>query len=452
VALIAIPAAFPAAASAAGTVSLTGGGATVKFDAAGGDANRVSVTANRGSVTITDTAATITTAEPGCAGTGTNTVTCTGPTIVGYLLNLLDGADQATAGGAAGGTANGGTGADTLTGSNDNTELEVLNGDDDGDTIDSRNIGAAAPADMGDGAHGGAGVDSVKTGAGDDVASGDQGNGDNVQTGDGNDLVTGAGDDGTGDTQNGGEGFDRIQYLSSTPAPLDTFAVDLSAATAKKTNNGSASDTITSFEDVTTGEGGDQVTGTGRVNNVQTAGGDDNVNPGDGGDDVSLGDGDDKADLRDGSSDRVRCGRGNDTVQVDQFDEGVECEVVQKSTVRRADTKAPTCKIRGFKARMKRRSFFRGFRIRVICNERVTLLIRVVVRVRRASGIVLSRAGDLVVFDNRLGLGKASRRAKVKPSRKVGRLLPRRFRARLQVEARDEVGNRRLVSRKLRVR
>jgi hypothetical protein len=75
---------------------------------------------------------------------------------------------------------------------------------------------------------------------------------------------------------------------------------------------------------ITTGDG---------FNVVRTGAGDDTINPGAGNDIVHAGDGDDTIDTRDGYADRVNCGPGDDTANIDQFDTVVNCERVNVQQV-----------------------------------------------------------------------------------------------------------------------
>ena len=86
VALLAPPAAH------AGTVAASG--STVTYRAAAGEANRITVTGSRGSVTVRDAGAPVT----GCAAVTANEARCDGP-FRRVSLTLGDGADRATGAG-----------------------------------------------------------------------------------------------------------------------------------------------------------------------------------------------------------------------------------------------------------------------------------------------------------------------------------------------------------------
>jgi hypothetical protein len=88
-----------------------------------------------------------------------------------------------------------------------------------------------------------------------------------------------------------------------------------------------------------------------------------------------MNDGADRVFVRDGFGDRVRCGRGADTVEADQFDELYDCENVARVAVLPpgVDRAAPVCAVRRVAARLSRKRFLRGLRLSVTCNEPTTL-------------------------------------------------------------------------------
>jgi hypothetical protein len=282
-----------------------------------GDASTLNVTASLGSLVITQSGGdTITEALADCEGTGTSTITCTGPDVENYRLSLEDLDDIATLDGTLGGGADGGPGIDTITGSDGNTDSEFLSGGDGNDIINTRNVGPSAfafangdSASGGDGndlittgngddqangdgggiflavagapagsetitgaGDGGTGTDVISTGAGDDFGSGDFGDGDRVDLGEGNDIGLVRGGDGTGDVTDGGPGLDVIELVSDCcdPVPPDAYSADLAAGAATKTNAPTESDSIPNFEDVTTDRGADTVLGSDGSNVIDT--------------------------------------------------------------------------------------------------------------------------------------------------------------------------------------
>lgn len=137
-----------APAAQAGTVAA--GGSTIAYRAAAGEANRVTVTAGPGSVTVRDAGAPVT----GCTPVTANEARCDGA-FQRASLSLGDGADRARVSGIAA-SITGGADADTLTGSAGN---DVLSG------------GAGDDLLLGD-----AGNDRLLGGAGRDELDGDVGN------------------------------------------------------------------------------------------------------------------------------------------------------------------------------------------------------------------------------------------------------------------------------------
>jgi hypothetical protein len=471
----------PAAAHAAGTVTLEGPtNQQLMFVGGVGDANAVTFTGAAGVVTITDAAAVINEVEALCTGGGTHTVTCTGsPIDFAYVLRLEDMDDTAVADGPLGGALYGGAGDDHIVGSDGDASREYLYGDAGNDTLETR--GAVTPAGVpyaaGDGVYGGdgndrlvggsgddglygdAGVDVISAGAGDDFVRPGLGDGDQVDAGEGGDTVLAFDEDGTGDVLDGGAGADLIVYQTEAElapgAPVDSFAVDLTAGTAVQTGGGAQSDTIRNFEDVTSDLGTDTLVGTEASNDLYAGFGDDVVDARAGADQIDLGAGDDRAATRDGFTDLVRCGRGNDSIDADQLDVLSDCEnaTVTYVTPAGSDVTAPVCQVTGVRTRYSRKAFGTGPLARVTCNEPASVSLRLVVRVSRAQTIaVSSRAGDLTLAERALPVGTGTRSVRLKPGTRLLRALPRRFRATVKIDARDALGNQRSLTRSIQVR
>jgi serralysin len=224
----------------------------------------------------------------------------------------------------------GGTGNDLIDGWTGN---ETYYGEDGDDTLKGRGGNDAL--------YGGNGVDNIDGGDGDDIADGGDGN-DTIYLGAGNDSVniTSLGNDvfygGTGndyidgwtgnetyygedgddtlkgrggnDSINGGNGVDNMDGGDG----IDT--VDFGFWSAGGTYNlatGVASfvgfsEVMLNFENITTGAGIDNVTGSTVNNLIKTGAGNDIVNAGDGDDNVDGGDG----------NDTIYLGAGNDTVNI----------------------------------------------------------------------------------------------------------------------------------------
>ena len=450
-------------------------------------------------MTITDTGATITETAPECTGDTTNTVVCTPPagaTVESSSVDLGDGNDVGTANGAIGGLLDGDEGDDNLTGSDTNTDGENVTGGNGNDGINTRNVGA--PADpfgfgftngdfatgdddggdpAGDGndviftgngndfVSGEGGVDAISTGAGQDNANGDEGDGDRIDLGPGDDstfLSAGTGD-GVSDVVEGGDGFDSLSYQGAsnfnppTEVVIDALTVDLTAGTASRTSATPTpeSNTVAGFEDLNTGTSTDNVNGTAGSNAIETGFGNDVVNPQGGADAVFLGSQDDTANTVDGSSDRVFCGPGADTVTADQFDEvSADCENVPPRTIARpagADEVAPVCKTTRVKRNYNSKAFRRGIRARVACNETATVTLQILVGVKGGK-IITSKVGDLVLAEKTVTIGPAAKSTRLKPRKKLAVKLPKRFKGRVKIDARDEFGNRSVKNKRIKVK
>jgi len=286
----------PTGAFAAGTLDFFDnfdGTSTFTFTAGAGDVNNVTLSVSGTTTTITDSGATITVSvysDPGCTGSGTNTVSCTGPGIFPRV--------QA-------GDAN-----DTLIGS---PGAEALDGE--------------------------AGSDAVRGNDGEDFVAG--GSGDGVP----DDLEGGADADGFnlgvfdgGDAIKGGPGIDSLRATSGFLAPGFRYTLN----DGLPNDGGPAQEAnIFGVEDITTGEGLDFVRGTDGGNSITTFDGDDDVDGLAGPDRISTGSQNDTVEARDGYRDRIQCGSGIDIASVDQLDEPSGCEQLVASFVQPAGTTAP---------------------------------------------------------------------------------------------------------------
>jgi Ca2+-binding RTX toxin-like protein len=381
-----------------------------------------------------------------------------------HLTNSTSGLDSAEL--------DGGDGDDTLTGA-DNSTFEELNGDNNNDTISGR--GGSDDLEGGDGndrldggdgnddLEGDAGTDVLTGDAGDDELSGSEGNGDFVDGGPGDDFVFGFGGDGTGDVQQGGPGVDFIRYSvgSGTP-PFDNFNINLANGTASRTNNGVENDTATGFEEAESDEGNDTLVGTSGVNELFGDRGNDTLDGGGGGDQLFGGPGNDSLLSRDGFADRDSCGDGTDTATADQLDELAGCEMALVANVppfgsvlaSPRDIKAPSCKLSKLDTKETRKQFFKGVSFRVRCNERAGLAATAFAHVRRVSRgrFITSRVGDIVLGTKSAKLGTGTRKLTIKPSKAFRRALGKRFKVKLAVVGSDALGNRRTVTKTIRVK
>ena len=227
---------------------------TVRYAAAAGETNTVTVSAGPGGdVVFTDASAPLTPGEGCTAGAG-GTVVCVRSGVTPYSavdVRAGDGDDRVSASTPA--NLFGEAGADVL----EATAGAGLDGGDGDDTL----TGSPAKESLA----GGAGADRLAGGAGEDTLNGDR------PAADGAADVTGD------DVLDGGEGVD----LLNLPRTHDV-TVDLSAGTA---GGPGERDTITGLERVWTGDGDDRVIGGEGPDQVSTGPGDDAVD-GRGGNDV----------------------------------------------------------------------------------------------------------------------------------------------------------------------
>ena len=482
VALAAAPGAL-----AAGTVSISMVSGAPVFQAGAGDVNDVTATADEdsGSVTIADASNPVSEAEADCVSNSPNEVVCTNPGYTFFELLLGDQDDTTVANGSLGGRLDGEAGDDTLTGSDVNTDIELLVGGLGNDVLDTRNVAHLFPGtaplssdgfpttltvqdrargdegndrittgDGDDDAAGGDGTDIVSTGAGDDEGVDTGGDGDSYDLGPGDDTMQ-LSEEGNGNSYVGGPGADLLEYAPTGP-PSGSFAVDLNAGTASQTAPLLSSSTATGFEDARTSAGDDSVVGTAGANGIFTGSGSDSVDPLAGADQLDLLDGDDAALVRDGFFDRVLCGAGSDSVQADQLDELVDCEIVEIAPVRPAgaDLDAPDCHLQRVRRSYRRSALLRGIVARARCDEPTLLQLQLIARVKpaRRGRLITARAGDLVLAERNLALGEGLRRARLRPPRRLRRALRRARRARVVLTAHDQFGNRDTATRNLRIR
>jgi hypothetical protein len=110
------------------------------------------------------------------------------------------------------------------------------------------------------------------------------------------------------------------------------------------------------------------------------------------------------------------------------------------------DTTAPTLKITGLKSKLKLKAFLKGVTATLTPSESSSLAIDLLASATRVS---LARSYNLTLASKSYGLGGA-RKLKLKPSKTlVGKA--RRFTVRLRVTATDAAGNRRTVTKTIRV-
>jgi RTX calcium-binding nonapeptide repeat (4 copies) len=386
-----------------------------------------------------------------CEGSGTTTVTCTSSAIADSqaVLGAFD--DRLAAVGPLPTLVFGDSGNDTLTTTAATVTTPGARAIMIGGTGDDIITGGNGQ----DGGAGGPGTDLITLGGGDDEGEGNEGPGDVIDLGAGNDYAYLTGADENGDSYRGGAGLDIVEHNVGTTPPV---ALTLNLAAGMLSGTNSPSGTVTGFEDVfLASQASSTVTGTADANKIVASTGADTVNPGAGPDFLDLLSGNDRALVRDGFPDYVACGEGTDSAEVDQLDTTEGCEAVAAATVRpvAADTDPPGCDIQGLRTSLTRTVLLRrGVRSTVSCDEPVALELRLLARARRGRGgrLVIARASDLVLAEAALGLDAAARTTRLRVTRRLRRAFPRSARIRLVVAATDRFGNVQRLERRIRVR
>ena len=349
-----------AATAAASTVQVDG--SSITYDAAPGEANRLTVTQWYGTLTFTDSGATVG-AGPGCTAVSSTKATCPSAGVAVLALSTGDMNDTASVsslaiptifsdgpgndtmtGGAAPDMFTAGTGADTYRGGGGQdiadysartapVSVSLDGGANDGEAGEKDNVGTDV-----DIVFGGAANDTLTGHGGTNLLYGGQGD-DTLSGNGGNDFLSGqAGDDtlngGSGnDTLDGGAGADAIAGAGGTDIAdysgrsarvslsLDgqandgeTGEGDNLASDIETLSGGAGDDTLTGNSSANTlqgGPGNDTLSGSGGNDNLQGSVGDDTLDGGDGGDAMDGGAGDDT--LRGGSgADSFTGGPGTD--------------------------------------------------------------------------------------------------------------------------------------------
>jgi Ca2+-binding RTX toxin-like protein len=276
-ALLAVPAAAPAA-----TVSASNGKLT--YSAASGEANHLTVSSQNGQIRFQDTGVSSMTAGAGCSPSSAQRVSCSPTAVTAVTIDLGDGSDSLSA--------------------------DVL-----------------LPFAV----YGGLGNDQILTFAGDDAVDGGPGN-DTIETGWGDDSIDGG--DG-GDSISGGYGDDTVVYATRTAGvsvSLDDVANDGAAGEADNVRpsvdgavGGSGNDTLAGDA------GGNRLTGNGGDDTLVGAEGDDTLDGGTGSDSLAGGAGGDTLRARDGAAETLSCGDDADVADADHDDgAGADCETVNR--------------------------------------------------------------------------------------------------------------------------
>ena len=327
----------------------------VTYEAAPGEANRVTVSRAGDTLTLSDAGATITAQEP-CRAVGAHQLTCPARSIDSTFtpassipvldVQLGDGADTLAISGSLGASTalDAGDGDDTLTGG---TDADLLDGGLGADRLDggagsdrltfaARTDGVTVdvPARRTSDGDTLAGLESIQGGEGADrLLGGPQA--DELSGGGGADTLRGAGGDDKlagdlgADVVEGGSGSDSI---TGDPPQGDGYYTKRVALLRDVLRGGKGDDVIhdTGGENVLVGGLGDDDL-TGGVDDDRIAGGPgrDDLDGGGGSDRLQGGLGRDDIAARDGLRDRVGCGGGRDEARIDARDRVRACEKVR---------------------------------------------------------------------------------------------------------------------------
>jgi len=197
----------------------------------------------------------------------------------------------------------GGDGNDTVDGGNGTDLIYLGNGN---DYVNVTSLGD-------DTFYGEAGNDYIYGYTGNETYYGGDGN-DTLLGSSGNDLINGGAGD---DSMDGGSGTDTVDYIYWNGGGTYNLATGLATFTGLYTEE------ILNFENISTGDGNDTVTGSAVANRIVTNGGNDTIYGGDGNDTVDggngndliyLGNGDDSVNISSLGDDTFYGGAGNDYI------------------------------------------------------------------------------------------------------------------------------------------
>lgn len=196
-------------------------------------------------------------------------------------------------------------------------DIEAVQGSDFADIIDAS--GDTSGLDL----SGGAGADTITGGSGDDVIDGGD-DADIINGGAGSDDISGGAGDDTitltdfdgADNIDGGSGTDTLVLDPADDRGFTFDMTDLDANGDWELSDGQpGAQTVSTVENVTTGDGDDTITGDASDNTFSTGGGDDVISGGLGDDTIYAGAGDDT--IYAGSGDTIYGGDGDDTIIID---------------------------------------------------------------------------------------------------------------------------------------
>ena len=433
------------------------GAKTLYFDAAAGEANRVTLTRTSTHLVVQDTgAAPLTSGDATCTADTPQQYRCPLPSnfrLVSVIANLGDMDDRMSGTPSGPAELNGQAGRDILYGTPNADKLSGGLGNDDaygqgGDDVLSDALASPFDTDGNDLQDGGPGDDQLLGGVGNDVLLGREGQdvlwvANGVETTDGGPGIDAV----AADPASGGAGpaFEKDYLLS-----LDGRANDGYRTAPERWSIGPGVEDLrgTHQDDVLVGDAG--------INEIAGGSGDDRILPGGGTDSVDAGEDDDTVDAGDGIGERILCGAGDDRATLDAADQQADCEtrslfapatppqqpgpVTPTPTPTPPDTTPATVSLsvprKG--ARLKNLRRGRVPSMRLSADEAVSATI---VLTARARTFRIARAGDVELAQKRLPSATGRRSVKLKVGRRHARRIGRRTKLRIAVVAVDGGGN-----------
>jgi Ca2+-binding RTX toxin-like protein len=426
---------LPASASAAGTVDVDVFGMNYTGD------NGVNV------ITLTDAPVgmnvRVTVSEPGIsAGAG-----CTDNGDTAFCdIGSTDSVDVSLGGGNDVATANG-----TLV-------RYRLDGEEGEDTLTGSDATEGAVFSAGDSLQGGPDRDTLIGRGGDDNLDGEDGDGDSVDGGAGDDAITFYEEAGSGDVLRGGPGFDILFAFYFGPDPTPGLSINLAAGTVTAVG---ATATLQSIEDANGDEGPDTIIGTAGPNLLDGDEGNDIIDGGAGPDRLTGDIGNDRLEGRDGFFDQLDGGVGTDTCDADQLDVRTACEagaLVQLppfGSPAPPDRIAPTCNALDLPARTRVRGLLRrGLSVQVSCDEPGRLIARLLGTLRRLGRRPrAARPGDLeLAWRSAAVVATEPLSLRLRVAKGLRRAVRRGVRLRVELTATDAAGNESVATRRVRLR
>jgi Ca2+-binding RTX toxin-like protein len=323
----------------------------------------------------------------------------------------------------------------------------------------STNINGGTGKDTITGSDGG--VDAIDGGAEEDTANGRGGDDsllDGIADGAPTHLSGGAGEDalrgGPGPDQiDGGDGFDTFTYADRGTDAASGVSVVLAGGAATGAGAPGENDTLAGIENLQGTAKNDSLVGDDGANTIQGLGGDDAITGGKGGDLLLGGIGNDSIDALDQGVDRVSCGgpQAGDVASVDDVDQVSGCPAAGAGLTVTAvpvpippDQTAPTVGVTYTKV-MKVKTFRRrGATLTVFSSDKTvqnTLTAEMLGRVRSVKSFSTAAVGDLLLASRTVRF-VGRQRLTVKPSSRYRSHLRRGQHVRVRVTLTDQARNR----------